>query len=108
MLRERSPNMTLNRNSGKVGTPPLPLPVGPGEQGILHEGELFRLVLCNLPFVDLGMYVHTVCTFIRKAKDTSIKPSDQHDDDVLANRKDWEIPDKRTTRQRTGTAKDKN
>lgn len=57
VLHERSPNMPLDRNSGKVGTPPLPLPVGPGKQGILYEGELLRLVLCNLPFVDLSTFI---------------------------------------------------
>lgn len=53
LFRQRSPDSPLNRNGGKVGTPPLPLPVGPGKQGVPYKGEFFRLVLWNLPSIDL-------------------------------------------------------
>lgn len=47
------PKLPLNRNSGSVGAPPLPLSVGPVEQGVSHEGKLFWFVLRNLLTVDL-------------------------------------------------------
>jgi len=49
----RSPNPPLYRNGGEAGAPPLSLPIGPGKEGVLHEGKLFRLVLRDFLAVNL-------------------------------------------------------
>lgn len=51
-----SPDVPLNGYSGEVGSPPLSLTVGPGEQSVPQLGKLLRRMLRNLLPVDL---IHT-------------------------------------------------